>query len=52
MGRGLILCQLCPINKLYLQRKEVILPTARLTPEARLCDSCDVLAASYIIISN
>lgn len=52
VGRGLILCQRCHINKLHLRCKEVILLTARLAPEARLCHSCNVLSGSYIIISN
>lgn len=52
MGSGLILCQQYHINKLYLQCKEVILLTARLTPETSLSNSSDVFSATYITISN
>lgn len=51
-GGGLILCQWCHINMLYLQCKGVILLTARPAPQTRSCGSCDVFSACSITINN
>lgn len=52
MGRGLILCQWCHMNMLYLQCKGVILLTATLALKTKSCSPCDMLSTNYITVSN